>query len=152
MKFKRSAVALAVGSAVLSVATMGAAPAEAAGSIQFRRFYYDSPGSDRGSNTSLNAEYFDLKNVGTTTRDLSGWKVRDKAGYVYTFPTGSSLRAGYSVRVHTGKGTNSSTHKYWGRSWYVWNNTGDAATVRNTVGTTIDSCSWGSVGSGYKNC
>jgi hypothetical protein len=28
------------------------------------------------------------------------------------------------VKIHTGKGANSQTDRYWGRGWYVWNNTG----------------------------
>jgi hypothetical protein len=54
--------------------------------------------------------------------------------------------------VHTGKGTNTTSHKYWGRSWYVWNNTGDKATLRRADGTWIHSCSWTSGGLGYKYC
>jgi hypothetical protein len=51
------------------------------------------------------------------------------------------------VQVHTGKGTNTSAHRYWGRSWYVWNNTGDTAYLRYPAGTTADTCSWGKTGS-----
>jgi len=42
------------------------------------------------------------------------------------------LGAGKSVRLHTGQGTNSSTDLYWGKGWYVWNNTGDKAIIRDT--------------------
>lgn len=145
---------VAVVSAMVAVIMVGTltSPAQAAGVIQFRKFYYNSPGSDTGSNYSLNAEYFTLKNTGSSTRDISGWKVRDKAGYTYVFPAGSKVAAGNSVKVHTGKGTDTSYHRYWNRSWYVWNNTGDAGTVRNRSGTLSDSCSWSSNGSGYKNC
>jgi hypothetical protein len=41
---------------------------------------------------------------------------------------------GKSVILHTGKGTNTSSNLYWGRSWYVWNNTGDKATSRDSSG------------------
>ena len=53
--------------------------------------------------------------------------------------------------MHTGKGTNTSTHRYWQRGSYVWNNTGDEATLRNASRTTVDSCSWGSTGD-YTTC
>jgi len=139
-------VALAA-AACLSVAP----PAQAAGPIQFGRIQYDSPGSDSGTNTSLNAEYVILKNIGTTTRSLTGWTVRDANGFVYKFGT-FSLGAGKSVVLRTGKGTNSSTNRYWGRSWYVWNNTGDKAYLRNASGTTMDYCAWTSAGAGYKYC
>jgi hypothetical protein len=128
-----------------------ATPAQAASPLQFGKVYYDSPGSDGGSNTSLNAEYIVIKNVSTTTKTLSGWTVRDAANHVYTFGT-FSLGAGKSVVLHTGKGTNSSGHRYWGKAWYVWNNTGDTARLRNKAGTLMDTCSWSSKGSGYKTC
>jgi hypothetical protein len=56
-----------------------------------------------------------------------------------------------SVRIHTGKGTNTSTDRYWGRSWYVWNNTGDKAYLRNPDFVLRDSCEWGD-GIGYIWC
>ena len=118
------------------------------------KVYYDSPGTDTGSNSSLNAEWVRLTNTRTNTINLKGWTQRDKAGYIYTFITTHYLGAGKRVYIHTGKGTNGypdSPHRYWQRSWYVWNNTGDTAYVRNPSGTLIDSCSWGSSGS-YTYC
>ena len=38
------------------------------------------------------------------------------------------------MTVHTGKGTASSTHRYYNKTWYVWNNTGDAAYLRDAQG------------------
>ena len=126
--------------------------AEAASAIQFRRIQYDSPGTDTGSNTSLNAEYFQLKNIGTRTVNLYGWYVRDAAGHTYRFGGTYYLRPGYVVTVHTGKGTNTSTHRYWGSGRYIWNNTGDKAYLRTGAGTLMDYCAWTSVGVGYKYC
>jgi Lamin Tail Domain len=119
--------------------------------LQFGKIYYDSPGSDTGSNTSLNAEYVTVKNTSSTTRSLTGYTVRDKVNHVYKFGT-FSLGGGKWVRIHTGKGTDTSTDLYWGRSWYVWNNTGDKAYLRNTDFVLRDTCEWTSVGSGYKWC
>lgn len=127
-----------------------AAPANAASSIQFTKVYFDSPGSDTGSNTSLNAEYFVLKNVTGSTVTLTDWTVRDRANHVYRFTT-FRLAAGAKVTVHTGRGTNTSTHRYWNRKWYVWNNTGDKAYLRTPGGTLKDTCEWTSYGS-YKIC
>jgi hypothetical protein len=111
---------------------------------------YDSPGTDRGSKTSLNAEYVVIKNTGTTTRSLTGWTVRDKAHHVYTFPS-FKLKPGKSVKLHSGKGSNTSSNLYWDRGWYVWNNDGDKAILRSSSGTLTDTCTWGD-GIGYKNC
>jgi hypothetical protein len=137
-----SALAIAVGVSV-TVAT----PAQAATpAVMITKVYYNSPGSDTGSNTSLNAEYVRLTNKRSSTINLKYWYVRDNTGYAYRFTASFYLKPGYSVYIHTGKGTNTSSHRYWGRSWYVWNNTGDTAHLRNSAGTLIDSCSWGRTG------
>jgi hypothetical protein len=52
------------------------------------------------------------------------------------------LRAGKYVKVHTGKGTNTATDRYQGRSWYVWNNDKDTAYLYNASGTRLDTCSY----------
>ncbi|WP_245667468.1 lamin tail domain-containing protein [Actinomadura macra] len=123
-----------------------AGPAEAASAVQIHRVYYDSPGSDNRSNASLNGEWVQLYNTSGTSRQLKGYKLRDKTGYTYTFGS-FKLGGKKSVYVHTGKGTNNATHRYWGRSAYVWNNTGDTAYLRYPNGSAADSCSWGSAGS-----
>jgi len=123
-----------------------AAPAEAASAVQLHRVYYNSPGSDTRSNASLNGEWVQLFNTARTSRQLKGYKLRDKTGYTYTFGS-FALGGRKSVYVHTGKGTNNSTHRYWGRSAYVWNNTGDTAYLRYPDGSAADSCSWGRTGS-----
>ena len=82
--------------------------------------YFDSPGSDRGSNSSLNAEYVVIKNGDNVSHSISGWTVRDKAGHVYKFGS-LSLGAGKQAIIHTGDGsshtTSTSRHLYWGREW-----------------------------------
>ena len=135
---------------ILPFAATGAQAATTS-QIQFRLIYYNSPGSDNGSNSSLNAEYVTLKNTGTTSRNLTGWKVEDLASHVYTFGN-FTLRPGGKVRIHTGSGTNTSTDRYWNHGWYVWNNTGDKAKLHNAAGTWKDSCSWGRNGPGYLYC
>jgi hypothetical protein len=56
------------------------------------------------------------------------------------------------VRIHTGKGTNISTDRYWGLENYVWNNSGDKAYLRNGDFVQRDTCEWTSVGSDYEWC
>jgi hypothetical protein len=46
------------------------------------------------------------------------------------------------VTVHTGRGSATSTHRYYNKTWYVWNNTGDTAYLKNASGTTVDTCAW----------
>ena len=64
--------------------------------------------------------------------------MRDAAGHRYTFPDGFWLSAGKQAIIHTGDGTKQttpvSTHLYWGREWYVWNNNGDKVSLRRADG------------------
>jgi Lamin Tail Domain len=122
----------------------------AVGSLQFTKIQYDSPGADNRSNTSLNGEWFRVTNKTRSTMALKGWTVRDAANLVYTFGT-FNLGAGKSIVVRTGKGSNGSTYRYWGRTGYVWNNTGDTAILRTGAGKTIDTCRWGK-GKGSTTC
>jgi len=143
--------ALLAAAGCATVALTGAAPADAASAIQFGKIQYNSPGTDRATNTSVNGEYVTIKNTGRTAQSLTGWTVRDAQSHVYKFGT-FTLGAGRSVVVHTGKGTNSSTTRYWGQGYHVWNNTGDKAYLRTAAGTGMDYCAWSSSGPGYKIC
>lgn len=151
VRIRARAALPALAGAVALTGTLLSSPAEAAGRVYIYEVYYDSPGSDRGSNASLNAEWVIIKNTKSTTVSLKGWKLKDKTGYTYTFGD-VRVSAGKSKKVHTGKGTNTAYDKYWGRSWYVWNNTGDTATLYNAAGAKAHTCSWSSIGKGYKYC
>ena len=130
--------------------SLTATPAEAAPSVRFTKVQYNSPGNDTGKNASLNAEWVRIKNHSSSKKVLTGWTIKDRTGYVYTFPT-FTLKAGASVTVHTGSGNDSTGHVYWDKDWYVWNNGGDKAYLRSGSKTQVDSCSWGSGGS-TKSC
>jgi hypothetical protein len=147
VNLKRIFVSLAV--VVPVVAGVGfAATAEAATPpVTFSRVYYNSPGTDDRSTASLNKEFFRLTNSTTKAIQLKGWTVRDAANHIYAFGT-FSLPGKASVIVHTGKGTNNKPawHRYWGSGNYLWNNTGDTATLRNAQAKAIDTCSWGGKG------
>jgi hypothetical protein len=134
--------AAAIGGAVTPAS---APPAAAAPCVVIYRVYFDSPGSDTGSNTSLNAEWIKLRNRCSTNKSLSGWRIKDKAGHTYTFGT-YTLKAGSYLKVHTGRGTNTAGNRYWNKAWYIWNNTGDTAYLRNSSGTLIDSCTFSGAG------
>ncbi|WP_326642331.1 lamin tail domain-containing protein [Streptosporangium sp. NBC_01755] len=149
-----TAAVLAAGVVVVS------SPAHAAGpAVQITKIYYDSPGSpDFGANSSLNGEYAQIKNTTRKAVSLKGWTLRDKTkrpDHIYTFGT-FTLGAGKTVTVRTGKGRNTATTLYWGRSGgtfaYIWNQGQDAAYLRNVSGTLVDSCSYSSTRHGYKIC
>jgi len=138
--------------AVAVLVPLSSTTADAAPSIRFNYAQYDSPGNDLpATNYKLNAEWVRVKNFSTVTKSISGWRIDDPQGHRYTFPTGSKLGPGKSVVIHTGTGTNTTSHKYWRESYYVWNNTGDTARFRTPAGTLIDSCRWGD-GDGNTTC
>ncbi len=89
--------------AIGGAASPASAPlAAAAPCVVIYRVYFDSPGSDTGSNTSLNAEWIKLRNRCSTSKSLSGWRIKDKAGHTYPFGT-YTLAGGAYVKVHTGR-------------------------------------------------
>jgi hypothetical protein len=148
-------VRLILASALLAVGVTFTAPSaaqvSAASCVSIYRIQYDSPGSDTGSNSSLNAEWIQLKNACTKSQAFSGWKVKDLAGHTYTFGT-YALGASSKVRIHTGHGTNTSTDRYWNQGSYIWNNTGDTAYLKNGAGTTVNTCMYSGGSPGYVYC
>jgi hypothetical protein len=147
----RSRLTLASTVSVLAVAATIALPATADAAvpaIRITKIYYDSPGSDLGGTKSLNAEYVVIKNTTRTARSLKGWTLRDKTGFVFTFPT-FTLKGGATVTVHTGTGTATATHRYYGHTGrrYVWNNTGDTAYLRDSKRVLKDSWAFKDKGS-----
>jgi Lamin Tail Domain len=110
--------------------------------LSIYRIYYNSPGTDTGSNTSLNAEFVQLHNRCSTARSMNNWVLRDNNAHTYNFGT-YTIAGNHYVTVHTGKGTNTAANRYWGLSWYVWNNDKDTAYLRNgPLGTLIDYCAY----------
>lgn len=84
---------------------------------------------------TLNDEWVDFANTGTSAKDLTGWTVEDEAGHAYQFPDGFSLATGATVRLHTGDGTDSDGDLYWGSGSYVWNDGGDTVSLFASDGT-----------------
>lgn len=141
----------AIGAALFALPVQ---PAEAASAIQIIKIEYNPPGSDTGSNTHRNLEYVAIRNTGSTARVLTGWTLRDASGHKFTFPSGFRLGAGNLVRIRTGTGTNTGMSLYWGSGSYIWNNTGDTATLKSALPTTADTCTYSDSSSAreYKLC
>jgi hypothetical protein len=137
----RTTVTAMLAATMAAAALATAAPAQAAGSVHLSEIYYNSPGSDTRSNSSLNAEWVRITNSTTKGVSLKGWTLTDASSHQYLFGT-YTLGAGKSVEIHTGKGTNTTTNRYQGRGAYVWNNDKDKATLRKSSGTTQDTCSY----------
>ena len=142
MRIRRAAVVAVV--PVLAV-PLTATPAQAASPVRFSVIQFNPSGSDTHSNRQINREWAKITNHGQRTRTLTGWRVRDRAGHVFRFPS-FRLGSGATVTLHTGKGRDGARNLYWGQGWYVWNNTGDRATLKNRSGAVADTCSWGGSG------
>jgi hypothetical protein len=141
-KINLLAASVAVCGAALALApalTAQAASATARPRIAIAEIWYNSPGRDTGANTSLNHEWVELHNNTGRAISLTRWTLRDAAGHVYKFGT-FTLRAHAYVKIHTGHGANTAANLYWRHSWYIWNNTGDTATVKTARGTAESRC------------
>ncbi|TJZ94436.1 lamin tail domain-containing protein [Actinacidiphila oryziradicis] len=149
MRHRITATLLVAAAAFTGLAT--AAPAQAAGSVHLTEIYYNSPGSDNRSKASLNAEWVLIKNSTSKGVSLKGWTLTDASSHKYTFGT-YTLGAGKSVKIHTGKGTNTATNRYQQRAAYVWNNDKDKATLKRSSGAVQDTCSYNSTKVAYKMC
>ena len=147
----KTAAALLAAVATAALTLLPSTPALATGHrIQIYEIYYNSPGTDTGSNSSLDAEWVRLYNTSSSKISLTGWTLRD-AGHVFKFA--AYTRGAHShVKIHTGHGTRTQTDRYWNQSWYVWNNTGDTATLADSHGGTVDSCRYTGTSAGYVFC
>ena len=150
-RISRLLVIAALGALAINAAPPAVQLVDAAGCIRISKIYFDSPGTDSGSNYSRNGEWIQLKNACASGKSLYGFKVRDLANHVYRFGT-YTLGAGKLVKIHTGNGTNTSTDRYWGSSYYIWNNDKDTAYLANAAGTRIGTCSYTAAGGNPKVC
>ena len=145
------AITLLLLAGLLGVSMSSANAAPVAGKVQFNYIKFDSPGTDSGTNASLNGEYVRFINGTKATVDTTGWTLSDKSGHKLVLGK-MILAPGQFAVVKSGKGTKTARQQYWGQSWYVWNNTGDTAVLRNKAGSTLDACAWSSLGKGYIYC
>ncbi|HEY3956032.1 MAG TPA: lamin tail domain-containing protein [Streptosporangiaceae bacterium] len=164
MKMIKLGAALAGAAMSIGTLAMSGSPAQAssaqpssalaASPIRLYKIYYNSPGPDRGGNASLNAEYVELHNTAGSAINLTDWVLHDGGQrHTYTFPTFTLKAHGY-VLIHTGRGGTTPSQLYWGQSWYVWNNDGDTATLKDRHNDVIGRCSYSDPHErrSYKNC
>ncbi len=127
--FRRTGIAAAVAASALALTVVSpASPAQAASKgVRIITVQYDSPGADRRSNESLNAEWVLIKNTGKKARKIGGFTLSDETGYTYTFKK-RTLKPGQTIRVRTGKGEDAKANKYWGRAGTSGTTTGTRPT------------------------
>ena len=79
-------------------------------------------------------EWVKVTNKGTTNVNMKGWKIVERSHkYTYVFPS-YNLKAKSTVILYTGKGKNTASALYWGRSAGAWTDTGDTATLYCSCG------------------
>lgn len=83
---------------------------------------YDAAGND---STNPNGEWVQIRNRSGSALSLDGWQLRDTGLSRWSFPSGFTLPANGRVRVHVGRGTNTSTNLYMGRSSSMLSNVAD---------------------------
>lgn len=103
------------------------------GKVTLNEILANEPGSDTAG------EFVELYNGGSTTADLSGWRLSDSAALRHTFPAGTTLAPGARIVV---TGGNAST------GTLGLSNSGDTVTIANASGTTVDSFTYSSTLSG----
>jgi lamin tail-like protein len=130
-------VLLAAAVAALALPAIAATSVDAAACVRIRSGVFDAPGNDNYA-ANLNGEYIRIKNYCATSKAMGGWKLHDYGRkHTYTFSSTFRIGAGVTVTVYSGRGTNTSVRRYWGRTYgAVWNNTPpERAYLRNAAGT-----------------
>ena len=124
-----------------------AVPATAQAAIVISFIRYNHAGPD--TTAKLNKEYVTVHNNGRLAKALAGWRLHDQSHHRFTFPN-FSLCGGCSVCIHTGNGTNGTANLYWGSGAFIWNNTGDKATLVKKDGVIRDTCAYKGTSLGYR--
>lgn len=105
-----------------------------AAAISISATQFDAPGDDR---QNLNGEWIQITNSGQNSAGMTGWMIFDDSGrQIYEFPS-FALNPGSSVKVFTGKGSNSPAELYMERGSPIWNNNGDTAILKDASGRVI---------------
>jgi endonuclease YncB( thermonuclease family) len=81
---------------------------------------WDADGADGGRN--LNGEWIKVRNPSAQPLDLTGWLVRDSFHRQFVFPAGTTVAPGGSLYVHSGRGTATPGHLYWGSTSGLFEN------------------------------
>jgi endonuclease YncB( thermonuclease family) len=81
---------------------------------------WNPPGPDQ---RRLDGEWIRVRNESTTqSLPLRGWWVRDSMLHLYRFSRSTTLTPGQTITVHTGRGRNTATNRYWGLNFTLFPN------------------------------
>lgn len=86
------------------------------------------------SDLSLQDEWVEITNRGSSPVSLKGWKIEDDGSkHTYTFPS-CTLDSRTAATLYTGEGADTATELYWGSGSPIWNNDGDTAYLYDDSG------------------
>ena len=90
-------------------------------------------------------EWISVRNTGGTTLDLETYVLKTSP-YSYSFPQGTILAPGQTIRVHTEGDSEEDTasDRYWGMTGQILNNSGDKATLSTYTDVQIACTAYGS--------
>lgn len=89
-------------------------------------------------------EYVEITNRGSWQADISSWRLdADDAGQAFTFPAGTLLAAGQSIRVYTNEVHPDSGGFSYGSGRAIWNDRGDMAKLLDPVGNVMSKLGYG---------
>lgn len=97
------------------------------------------PGKD---SKHLNREWIAFKNIGSEPADMTGFILKDRAGWTYVFPE-FVLQPNATVRVRTGIGEDREDSLFWGMRRPIWNNKGDSCTLTTADGELVTEYAYG---------
>ena len=115
-----------------------ASPALASGPVKIAKIHYAQVGNN------LNTEYIVFKNKSSSPVQIKGWEIisaPSSDNQHYFFPR-TRIKAGHTLTLYTGSGTNGPGKRYWGATTPRWDNSGDKAILKNAKGTTVDVCQY----------
>ena len=87
------------------------------------------------TNIDLSAEIATITNTGTSSVDLTGWKlVSEQGSQTFAFPSGTIIQAGGTLKIVSGPNAAAETNTlFWTKS-NIWNNSGDPGALYDSQG------------------
>ncbi|MGH1543906.1 MAG: lamin tail domain-containing protein [Arenicella sp.] len=134
------------------------APPSTTGNIVITQIFFRQTSS--ADPNILVDEYIEVRNNDSVPIQMQDWRITDAASAVFVFPS-RVLQPGETCRIFTHLPQGSNTfpcQETFGRInpqssfTYVWNNTGDTATLFDATGATVQTCSYGSSAANPFSC
>ena len=94
-----------------------------------------SSGSVKITNIDLSAEIATITNTGTSSVDLTGWKlVSEQGSQTFAFPSGTIIQAGGTLKIVSGPNAAAGANTLLWTKSNIWNNSGDPGALYDSQG------------------